>query len=215
MHSSFYRFPIFGKSNKVTPKKILSVLNKDPRLKKITHLKLIPLVSDRDVFQDLIKSVVGQQLSGAAAATIYDRFLALSSKRTPSPRKVLNLDIEAMRNAGLSYPKASYIKNIAQAWLENKHRNTDWEAMSDEEVLKTLTAIRGVGNWTAQMIMIFTLHRDDVFPTGDVSVQHSMKEIYNIKAEGKELIQKMEKRSKALIPYRSWASRYFWAWRDQ
>lgn len=208
-------FSIFGKNKEVTPRKVLAVLNKDTRLKKITHLKLAPLNTGGDVFQDLIKSVVGQQLSGAAAATIYNRFLALNTKRRPTPRKVLNLDIEKMRHAGLSYSKASYIKNIAQAWISEKHKNTDWEALSDEEVLKILTAIKGVGNWTAQMIMIFTLHRDDVFPTGDVSVQHSIKEIYKIKAEGKELIQKMEKKAKAWGPYRSWASRYFWAYRDQ
>ena len=199
----------------MTPRKILTVLNKDSRLRKITHLKLDPLVSGRDVFQELIKSVVGQQLSGAAASTIYNRFLQLFSQRTPSPRKVLNLDVEAMRAAGLSYSKASYIKNIAQAWLDNKHKNTDWEGLSDEEVLKVLTSIKGVGNWTAQMIMIFALHRHDVFPTGDVSVQHVIKELYKVKPERKEMIEEMEKLSYAWSPYRSWASRYFWAWRDQ
>ena len=120
-----------------------------------------------------------------------------------------------MRTAGVSKQKSGYIQNIARAALQQKFKSQNWDALSDELILEKLTGIKGVGTWTAQMILMFSLHRQNIFPTGDVSIQHAMKELYGLKAEGKSLTHKMEKISQQWVPYRSWAARYFWAWKDQ
>lgn len=209
-------FSILGHKKFILPsKKVTNTLHQDKVLAKITHLPLSPLQKNRDLFQDLVRSIIFQQLSGKAADTIYARFVNLFSQKKVTPRKILNKSIEQMRTAGVSNQKAGYIQNIARAALQQKFNTQNWESLSDEAILEILTNIKGVGRWTAQMILMFSLHRQNVFPTGDVSIQHAMKELYVLKAEGKALIQKMEKISQQWHPYRSWAARYFWAWKDQ
>jgi len=196
-------------------KKGLKYLKKDKRLKEIIgSFPLEPLSKERDLFQDLVRSIVSQQLSVKAASTIYGRFQGLFSKRQITPRKILNKSIEEMRAAGMSNAKARYVQNVARFELANKLSIEEWRAMGDDVILKKLTSIKGVGEWTAQMIMMFSLHRSDVLPLKDVGIQNAVKKLFEISSTGKELEEKMNKIAEPWRPYRSLACRLLWGWLD-
>jgi DNA-3-methyladenine glycosylase II len=136
--------------------------------------KLIPqfgdlhLVSKRDPFTTLARSVVGQQISVKAAETVWQRFMLLCPKCTPA--QVLKLDIEQMRGSGLSKRKAEYILDLAQHFKDKKVHAEKWSEMGDEAVIGELVQIRGIGRWTAEMFLIFNLCRPDVLPLDDVGL---------------------------------------------
>jgi DNA-3-methyladenine glycosylase II len=115
----------------------------------------------------------------------------------------------------LSYQKANYIKNIGQHWIDNNHFATDWTSMSDEAIIDDLVQIKGVGIWTVQMVLIFSLMREDVFPINDLGVRQGMFFLYNIKEEGKEQLKKMESIAEKWKPYRSWGARLMWKHYDK
>ena len=182
---------------------------KDPILNKLVKKYGAPDgIKDRSEFlyEELVESIIGQQLSGKAADTIFKRFLALYNSSTfPRPEELLKTDTEKLRGAGMSYSKASYIKNIAQAFI---NKDLDIKAlikMSDEDVKKELTKIKGVGNWTAEMILIFTLKREDVFSLGDTGLRRAIKNLYNIDKE-KDILKLAE----TWKPKRSYACWYLW-----
>lgn len=180
---------------------------KDPILNKL-HKKYGPHeFEDRSekLYEELIESIIGQQLSGKAADTIYKRFLKLFDDKFPSPEKLIKTDIEKLRSAGMSYSKASYIKNIAKAFKEKELGIEKIEKLSDEEVKKELTKIKGVGNWTAEMTLIFTLKRQDVFSLGDAGLRRAIKNLYGIEKDSDIL-----KLSETWKPKRSYACWYLW-----
>ena len=125
------------------------------------------------------------------------------------------MEDEKLRAIGLSYQKLSYIKNIAQFFEENKLHKKDWSLMDDLEIAKLLTQIKGVGQWTAEMVLMFGLCREDVFSPGDYGIQMAMKKLYKLELEGKELQQKMILIAEKWKPYRSHACMYLWAWKDK
>lgn len=163
-----------------------------------------------DMYETLLRSIVFQQLNGKAAETIHNRFLALFPDKNPEPEEILRLDTTQLRQAGLSGQKSQYIRNVAAFALENNRLNADWDAMSDEEILRFLTQIKGVGPWTVEMMLIFTLRRPDVFPVDDFGIQQSMKKWYGIDYEGKALKEKMREIAEKWRPFRSYAVRYLW-----
>ncbi len=196
-------------------KKGLAYLKKDKHLRKIIgKVSLSSLEKERDVFQDLVRSVIGQQLSVKAASTIYGRFKALFTKKEITPRKILRKSHEELRNAGLSNAKAKYIREVALFSLKHNYDIQTWRKMEDESALQLLTEIKGVGIWTAQMILMFSMHRPDVFPLKDVGIQNGIKKLCKLKLEGKELEEKMIRLSKPWRPYRSLACRLLWAYLD-
>ena len=191
------------------------LVEKDPKLATlIAQVTLLELKSN-DVYFDLIESIVSQQLSVKAATTIHNRFLELFSSKYPYPEFVAALDLEEMRGVGLSYQKANYIKNTAVFWEENELINQDWSLLSDEEIIKLLSAIKGVGKWTVQMILMFTLRRTDVLPVDDLGIQQGMYMLYDLDKENmKNLKKEMEATAEAWRPYRSIVSRYIWRYKD-
>jgi DNA-3-methyladenine glycosylase II len=190
---------------------IAITLSKDSRLADIIKVIVLPkLEIEGNIYLNMIDSIISQQLSTKVAAIIFDRFINLFDDCNPSPKKILELDVEDMRNVGLSYQKANYIKNIAQHWIDKNHFETDWEAMNDDEIIDDLTQIKGVGVWTVQMILIFNLLRHDVFPINDLGVRNGMIHLYNVKSEGKVLMSELEKIAENWKPYRSWGSRLMW-----
>ena len=135
---------------------------KDPILKKLFKQHGPHKFEDRSEYlmQQLIESIISQQLSTKAATTICNRFLSLFRNTTfPTPEQVLKINVEKLRSAGVSYSKAAYIKNIAQAFKDEKIEIEKIKKMTDEEVITELIKIKGVGKWTAEMILIFTLNR--------------------------------------------------------
>lgn len=182
---------------------------KDPILNNLVKKYGAPdNLKDRSEFlyEELVESIIGQQLSGKAADTIFKRFLALyKDSKFPRPEELLKTDTEKLRSAGMSYSKAGYIKNIAQAFKDKELDINKLKKMSDEEIIKELTKIKGVGNWTAEMTLIFTLKREDVFSLGDAGLRRAIKNLYKIEKE-KEILTLAEKWK----PNRSLACWYLW-----
>lgn len=196
--------------------KILKHLSKDPLLKKaIEAVELAEHKPDTTVYGSLLRSIISQQLSVKAAATIYGRFVELFDTKTPAPSLLLEKSAEDLRAVGLSKQKAGYMHNIASFAQENDLEKIDWNTYSDEEIIKFLTQIKGVGVWTVQMILMFTLQRPDVLPTADLGIQQAIQQLYSVEETGKALIAKMKEIAAPWSPYQTTASLYLWRWKDQ
>lgn len=191
-------------------------LKKDPIMARIIKdVKLEHVEPAPNVFNALLSSITSQQLSTIVAAVIYGRVCSLYKKKILTPKMILGTDRELLRGAGLSNQKTNYFFNIANFFNEPGNRRIQWSLLSDEEIITKLVTIKGVGKWTVQMILMFTLDRPDVFPVDDLGIQLSIKEHYGIKAEKKELKTKMIEVADKWAPYRTLASRYLWAARDK
>ena len=162
----------------------------------------------RDAYVALLRSIVGQQLSVKAARTIYDRLLALFDGREPSPEELLTADPEAMRAAGLSRPKVAYIRDLAQHVIEGSLEIDRLHELPDEEVIAELTAVKGLGRWTADMFLMFHLGRPDVLPVGDVGIQRAVRVAYGLDAHPKA--DELEKIAEPCRPQRTLACLYLW-----
>ena len=165
-----------------------------------------------DVYRSLVRAIVGQQLSGKAAATIYGRFLMLFAEQYPHPDLVLACSTEELRAVGLSGQKAGYIQNVARYFQERHFPEGYWQSLGNEEIVRELTAIKGVGEWTVQMILMFTLARPDVFPLNDLVVRNRAVELLGVSGTTKrELHRKLVEASQVWSPYRTVACLYLWA----
>lgn len=189
-------------------------LQKNEKLKDLVALVDLPELEDGNVYQSLMKSIVSQQLSTKVADVIWGRFINLFDDKKPHPIQIIDFDIETMKSVGLSGQKSNYIKNVSIYFTENNLIDFDWSGLSDEEIIQILTKIKGVGVWTVQMILIFTLKRPDVFPVLDLGIQQGIKKLYALESSGKILMQEMEQISEEWRPYRSYASRIIWKWKD-
>ena len=171
--------------------------------------KIQDLQPETDYFKSLTRSIVYQQLSGKVSKTILDRFILLyKDKSYPTPVDVINIDHEKLRSVGLSNSKAQYIKNIAHAFLDNPDTYDSLEKMDDQDIIDTLKTIKGVGPWTAQMFLMFTLNRPDVFPVTDLGVQKGFQHYYKLSEV--PTTGQMLKKSEQWSPYRTVVSLYFW-----
>jgi DNA-3-methyladenine glycosylase II len=167
-----------------------------------------------DVYADLIESIVSQQLSVKAAATIHKRLMDKMPSGYPEPESILKMDMPEMRAIGLSGQKSQYIRNVAEYTLQKNLLEIDWAEMSDQEVLDMLTAIKGVGIWTVQMILMFTLDRPDVFPDGDLGIQQGMCKLFQLDAKAKTLKKEMQAHAQRWSPYRTYACKVLWRYKD-
>lgn len=192
------------------------ILRRDPVMKQIIRTTGVfgPERKRRDIYGALLRSVTGQQLSVKAAATIHNRFLDLFSDRNPLPEKVIKSSVERLRSVGLSGQKTSYVKSVAAHALDGALEYRLISKMSDDNLVHHLTSIKGIGVWSAQMVMMFALQRPDVFPTGDLGIQQSMISNYSLNAVGKQLHNQMLEIAEAWKPYRTLACRHLWAVKD-
>jgi DNA-3-methyladenine glycosylase II len=178
----------------------------DPVLERLIKLQKPIIHRERkDYFYSLCSSIIGQQVSVAAAAAIFGRF---EEATNCDPIKVLSLKDEEMRAIGLSRQKTSYIRDVAQHFAEDPDVYKHLDKLSDEEVIKELVEIKGIGPWTAQMFLMFTLVRLDVFAPDDVGIQRAMKQLYNWDElpDRDELIKIADK----WRPYRTVACWHLW-----
>ena len=182
----------------------------DPILKHLFNGFDIPkLKIEKNYFWALCRSIIYQQISGKAAKTISDRFLALfRSGINIQPREVLDIDINSLYSVGLSRQKASYMKNIAEAFGNKLINDENFLMMNDEEILKQLTMIKGVGKWTAEMFLIFTLRRSDVFPVTDLGVQKGFQIVYDL--DELSTVEQMNEKAEKWKPYRTIVTLYLW-----
>lgn len=190
-------------------------LSKDEILKNAIDSIVLPKRNpSSDVYAGLIKSIVSQQLSVKAADTIHTRFLALFEDNYPQASLLVGFEDIELRSVGLSSQKSKYVKNVAIFFQENDLFDKDWSEETDEQIISLLTKIKGVGKWTVEMILMFVLSREDVFPVLDLGIQQGIKQLYGIEGEKKELFAKMEAVAKSWKPYRSIACLYLWAVKD-
>ena len=159
-----------------------------------------------DPFSSLVDSIVSQQISTKAAVTVSAKLLALCGEMTP--QKLNALSQQEIRSCGMSMQKASYIKNIAQAAADKTIDFDTLHQKSDRKIIDTLTAIKGVGVWTAEMLLIFSLARPNVVSYGDLIIRRSIMQLYGHKELPKERFLRYAKR---YAPYGSVASLYLWA----
>jgi DNA-3-methyladenine glycosylase II len=158
-------------------------------------------------FHSLAEAIVYQQLNGKAAITIFKRFSALTGEPV-TPQGILKLTDAQLRSVGLSKQKSSYLKDMSERAVRGDLDFSRLHEMTDDEVIKHLTQVKGVGVWTAHMFLMFTLRRPDVLPTGDYGIQAAMKRHYKKRKMPKPV--QMEKIAKAWRPYRSVACWYLW-----
>lgn len=164
----------------------------------------------------LMASIISQQLSTKVAAIIFGRFIALFDGKEPSCEQVLACTNESLRSIGLSQSKVHYIQNVAQFFLDHKITDKQLYAMEPEAILDLLTQIKGVGKWTVEMLMLFSLGQEDVFAVDDLGIQQAMIRLFKIEhATKKELHTKMLTISSKWAPYRSFACLHLWQWKDQ
>lgn len=180
---------------------------RDKTLKKIIDTYEGELMVGRgDPFYTLARSITGQQISVKAAASVWARVEAAAQEITPE--RIAYMPAEDLRACGLSTSKVLYFHSLAQHFLENKKMIKSWPKMTDEEIIKELTSIKGIGRWTVEMFLIFHLGRPDVFPVADLGVLKAIYVHYN----GAEKMPLSEVRALAerWSPYRSVATWYLW-----
>ena len=158
-------------------------------------------------FSSLAEAIVYQQLNGKAAVTIFNRFADLAG-RPLTPQGILKLSVEQMRGAGLSKQKLSYLRDLAAKTQAGELDFAKLPDLSDDEVIKHLTQVKGIGVWTAHMFLMFALRRPNVLPTGDFGVRMAIKKHYRKRKLPKP--EQMEKIAKCWEPYRSVACWYLW-----
>lgn len=160
-----------------------------------------------DHFLDLVEIITGQQLSLKAAKSIFDRFLNLYSG-APTPTTVLDTPDEKLRAIGFSSSKVRYVKNIASAIVGGDLNLEVLDALSDDEIYQQLTKIKGLGPWSVEMFLIFSLKRPDVFSVGDLGLRTAIEKLYGISRDDKKTILAL---SDTWRPHRTLAARLLWA----
>jgi len=161
-----------------------------------------------DAYGALLRSIVGQQLSTKAAFTIYERLIGLYGGQTPAPEQIAATDPEELRGVGLSYAKAAYLRSLAEHVIDGELELDRLTELEDDEVMTQLTAVKGLGPWTAHMFLIFHLGRPDVLPVGDLGVRRAVQLAYGM--EKLPTVAEVEKIAAPWRPYRSLASLYLW-----
>ncbi|MGI8950648.1 MAG: DNA-3-methyladenine glycosylase family protein [Chitinophagaceae bacterium] len=190
-------------------------LQKDKKFAIIATEALPTLRRRKNIALRLMASIMSQQLNTKVAKIIYHRFLELFNGEEPSPEQVLAMPSERLRAIGLSNAKVSYVHNVAKFCIDEKITDKKLLKMSNEEIIELLTKIKGIGRWTVEMLLMFTLGREDVFAVDDWGIQNAMVKLYKIKSENKkEIKEKMLKLSAKWKPYRTYACLHLWQWKD-
>lgn len=193
-----------------------SHLSKDKKLAKfIEQQETFTLKFHKNICLRLCASIMSQQLSTKVAQVIYRRFLELYGGNEPTPQQIIATPFEKLRAIGLSNAKTQYVLNVAQFAIDHKLDDKKLKKMSDDEIIDLLTQIKGVGKWTVEMLLMFTLGREDLFSVDDYGLQTAMKKIYKLDdGNKKEFKEKILKISQKWSPYRTYACLHLWHWRD-
>lgn len=191
-------------------------LCKDKKLKKIIEIQEPCVIKkEKNVYLHLCNSIMSQQLSTKVAQVFHKRFMDLYGGRAPTAAQIAATPFEVLRGIGLSNAKANYVLNVSRFFIDEKITDADLYKMSNEEVIHFLTRIKGVGQWTVEMILMFTLGREDVFAVDDLGIQQAVCKLYKIDAENKKAMkEKMLTVSEKWSPYRTYACLYLWGWKD-
>ena len=190
-------------------------LKKDKGLAELVKGEAYTLQKRKNTAIRLIASIVSQQLSTKVAAIIFKRFLDIYKGKEPSMQAIIDTPFDILRGIGLSNSKVNYVQNVAQFFISQKITDKQLYAMEPEGVIALLTQIKGVGRWTVEMLLMFSLGHEDVFAVDDLVIQQAMIRLYKIKyTTKKELQTKMLKKSLGWSPYRTYACLHLWNWKD-
>jgi len=196
--------------------KYVAHLEKDRKLSKTIVEALPELELHSNLPLRLMASIMSQQLSTKVAKVIYQRFLDLYNGKNPKPAEVLATPSTSLREIGLSNAKVGYILNVANFSIEQKITDKKLQQLSNEEIIDLLTQIKGVGKWTVEMLLMFSLGREDVFAVDDFGIQQAMIKLYRLEnLEKKILKEKMLAISTKWSPYRTYACLHLWQWKDE
>ncbi|MCD4826951.1 MAG: hypothetical protein K8Q99_04155 [Acholeplasmataceae bacterium] len=193
-------------------KEVAFLIEKDDNLKDLfKHPEEIKVTISDDYYTSLVQTIIAQQLSTKVADVIYKRLVELLDNDI-KPLNVLATTDEDLRMIGLSRPKIKYLKSLASHVIEQKTNFEDFPNMSNQEIIDQLVEIKGIGIWTAQMFLMFSMGRLDVFSTGDLGLRNALKKLLN---RPEMTFEEIEKYSEKWIPYRSYVSHYLWhLWDD-
>lgn len=183
----------------------------DPLLKElIARYGDCSITPHTDYYHELVDAIISQQLSVKAGATIFSRFLGLFDGKMPTPEQIIAIDTEKIRGVGCSYSKAAYIKDLAQHITDGRLDLAHVTTLPNDTVIEQLTAVKGIGEWSAHMFMIFSLGRLDILPTGDLGVRKAMMRLYALPEMPKPIEMTAVAEANHWAPYQSIASWYLW-----
>jgi DNA-3-methyladenine glycosylase II len=200
---------------RATPKVVAALAAADPVMKRLIDehgasvRRDLKLERPQDAYGALLRSIVGQQLSTKAARTIYGRMLELFDGHAPTPKQLLAVDPDRIRAAGLSRPKISYLRDLAQHVEDGELELERLDDLPDEEVIEQLTAVKGIGEWSAHMFLMFHLGRPDVLPVGDQGIRNAAKTQYRLRKLPDP--KRLEKIARPWRPHRTLACLYLWS----
>ncbi len=190
-------------------------LEKDRKLSKIIVESLPELTLRKNIPIRLMASIMSQQLSTHVANVIFRRFVELYKGKEPTVSMVLATDSTLLRGIGLSNNKVSYILNVASFCIEHNITDKKLQKMDNESIIELLTKIKGVGRWTVEMLLMFSLGREDVFAVDDLGIQQAMIRLYKLDNSDKKAFKdKMLLLSEKWSPYRTYACMHLWQWKD-
>lgn len=189
----------------------LHLSQKDPLLAQvIKRYDPCTITPHTNHYGELVSSIVGQQLSEKAGATIWKRVLAVFDGKMPLPDQLLAEDTEVLRGCGVSYAKVSYMKDLAQHIIDGRLDMDHISTLPNDELIKQLTAVKGIGEWSAHMFMMFSLGRLDILPTGDLGIRKGMMRLYDLPELPKPAQMREIASANHWSPYESVASWYIW-----
>jgi len=192
---------------KVNDPVVYSVIKKGYKLEKLRP------IDEKDYFLRLVREIIFQQLSGKAGNTIYSRFEQLFPQKKVTPANVLAKSPEEIRKAGVSNAKARYIHNLAEAVVCKSLRFQEYKNMGNEEIAKNLIQVKGIGRWTAEMFLMFSMGREDLFSHGDVGLRNGLMRLYGLK--GKPTTEDVEKIIYRWSPYKTYGCLLLWGSLEQ
>jgi len=194
----------------------LEHLSKDKVLRKVLlEQDPVELRQRKNIPLRLCASIMSQQLSTKVAEVLFRRFLELYEGKEPTPQQIADTPFDVLKGIGLSNAKTNYVLNVAQFAKENQLTDSKLKKMSNEEIINLLTQIKGVGRWTVEMLLMFTLGREDVFAVDDYGIQVAMKKLYKLDdANKRDFKNKMISISEKWAPYRTYACLHLWQWKD-
>ena len=193
---------------------LAKIFKKDPIIEKVigecAEFKITTW--GQDVYFALCDCIVSQQISVKVATVIFRRFCQLFPDEYPTPTLVLQKTDEELRSAGLSSQKIGYLRNLAEFQVKHTMTFDNLNELSDEEIIKFITQVKGIGRWTVEMLLMFSLCRPDVFPIDDLVIRQKMVKAYQLTGEGRELRKKMTEIAQNWQPYRTFVCMYLWRW---
>jgi DNA-3-methyladenine glycosylase II len=180
-------------------------------MRKVGPIEVIKPRSPAAYFQSLCREIIGQQLNGKVARVIFDRFTKLFPEQNITPERTLKLPDTKIRAAGMAWSKVEAIRDLAKNVVEGEVNLKSLKDLDDEQVMNELVKVKGIGPWTAQMFLMFTLGREDVFSNKDLGLQKAIRKLYKVEPTP----EKLEMITRKWSPYKTYASRVLWKSQDK